>query len=163
VKHDFRVHDGGTPPVDLSKAQLLGAANMPSFSAIDLVEEKTLKTDGGPTGFSRLDGGSDRGDVGWLTLDYVHGCSFIGATVLRRVNERGDMGPVVGARVILRLAGFGDGVVLFDCMTAASGQTIPLTHFAVWVDKGSRVRLEVTAPGCEGKVCRVALHAVVER
>ena len=167
MNHNFNVH--GAPAFDPSKAAILGpstlgAPKIPAFAAVDLVEEQALRSDG-PTWFTRLDGMASKGDSGWLALvDRKGGYSFIGATVLRpvQVGNQVAIWPVVGARVVLRLAGEGEGVVLMDCMTAASGQTIPLTHFAVWIEHG-RIRLEVTAPGCEGKLARVALHAVVER
>ena len=161
-RHDFRLHDGGAPSFDPSKAAILGpptlgAPSVPTFAALDLVEEQALRAEGS-TSFFR-----DEPSREWLTLGRDH--SFLGAVVLREVGTVRPLpwGPVVGARVVLRLQGEGEGTALFDLMTAASGATVTLPPFAIMAIKGSRIRVDVEAPGCEGKFVRVALHAVVER
>lgn len=184
-RHDFRLHDGGAPSFDPSKAAILGpptlgAPSVPTFAALDLVEEQALRAEGS-TRFFR-----DEPSREWLTLGRDH--SFLGAVVLREVGTVRPLpwGPVVGARVVLRLQpsapndvkgaddvierredeayrSEGEGTALFDLMTAASGATVTLPHFAIMAIKGSRIRVDVEAPGCEGKFVRVALHAVVER
>ncbi len=124
------------------------------FVPLDLVEERELRDgpDSPATWFFVADG-KTWGHLSGVVTD------VLGATVLRDLDGQGVRWVgVPGARVVLRLQL--DGFVGLDLMTRGDGATVTLPKTTCMVRAQSAFRVEVTAPGYEGRTVRVALHCV---
>lgn len=152
----MKIHDGGrrrpggTGP-DLGPLPQGGVPIIPPprvASARDVVEHVQIRE-----GTTYASGDESK----WITTDVEF--VVLGATLLKDLG--GDRwGPVIGARVVLRLQ---DGSrEAFDLCTRGNGATVQVPAGAIVVRRGARWRVEVQVPGATGATARVVLHTIVE-
>jgi hypothetical protein len=102
-------------------------------------------------------------------VDHVEGAEWgsfgnnrdvLGLTVLAAGDEDGDVWlPIVGARVVLRVQ---PDTVALDLCTRGDGATVQLPPMGCALPAGTKLRVEVEAPGYAGATARVVIHGVQE-